>query len=73
MESLRRLLISTSHHNLDDTARTTGVWMEDFAAGYYILKDGGEYITVASPAGGQIPVDPNSHYPDRATEAHKGF
>ncbi len=73
MQSLHSLLITTSHQHLDDAASTTGVWLEDFAAAYYILKDGGEYVTVATPAGGQIPVDPNSQYPASATENTQRF
>jgi len=60
MKSLKSLLITTSHNKLGDTLNATGVWMEDLAAPYYILKDGGEYITLASPKGGQVPLDANS-------------
>lgn len=68
MKSLRSLIIATSHNNPEDLARSTGVWLEDFAAAYFMLKDGGEYITVASPAGGQIPTDPRSKYPGASTK-----
>ncbi|HJS52956.1 MAG TPA: DJ-1/PfpI family protein, partial [Chitinophagaceae bacterium] len=47
---------------MPDTTKKTGVSLEALAATYYILKDGGEYITIVSPQGGQIPVDPNSQY-----------
>ena len=54
------MIITTSNNNCGDPANKTGVWLEDLAAPYYILKDGGEFITIASPQGGQIPVDVNS-------------
>jgi hypothetical protein len=60
MKSLHSLLITTSHENFGHAAGKTGVWLEDLTAAYFILKDGGEFITVASPAGGQIPIDPKS-------------
>lgn len=64
MKSLKSLIITTSNNKLSDTTNKTGVWMEDLAAPYFILKDGGEYITIVSPKGGQIPLDPisNSHF-----------
>jgi putative intracellular protease/amidase len=68
MQCLRSLLITTSNDKLDGTTNKTGVWMEDIAAPYYVLKDGGEYITMASPLGGQIPIDPNSQSIAAATE-----
>ncbi len=61
MNSLKSLIITTSNSKLSDTTNKTGVWMEDLAAPYFILKDGGEYITIVSPQGGQIPLDPNSN------------
>lgn len=60
MKSLRSLIITTSNNKLEDTNNKTGVWLEDLAAPYFIFKDGGEFITIASPAGGQIPLDVNS-------------
>lgn len=56
-----------------DSTNKTGVWLEDLAAPYFILKDGGEYITIASPAGGQIPLDPNSQSALGITENTKRF
>lgn len=68
MKSLKSLIITTSNNKLSDTANKTGVWMEDLAAPYFILKDGGEYITIVSPKGGQIPLDPISNSAAAATE-----
>ena len=68
MKSLRSLIITTSNNELADSTNKTGVWLEDLAAPYYILKDGGQYITIASPAGGQIPLDPNSQSTLAVTE-----
>jgi putative intracellular protease/amidase len=59
MRSLNSLLITTSNNRSDDTHNKTGVDMEDLASPYFILKDGGEHITIASPQGGPIPLDPN--------------
>lgn len=73
MKSLRSLIITTSNNKLDDTTNKTGVWLEDLAAPYFILKDGGEFITIASPQGGQIPLDPNSETTAAATENTKRF
>ncbi len=72
-KSLRSLVITTAHKKLDPGDGRTGVWLEDFVAAYFILKDGGEHITVASPLGGQIPVDPESQYPDATTENSRRF
>jgi putative intracellular protease/amidase len=73
MKSLRSLLIATSNNNSGQASVKTGVWFEEFVTAYFILKDGGEYITVASPLGGQIPVDPESQYTDATTENNQRF
>ena len=73
MKSLRSLIITTSNNKLADSTNKTGVWLEDLAAPYFILKDAGEYITIASPAGGQIPLDLNSQSPRTITENTKRF
>jgi putative intracellular protease/amidase len=73
MKSLRSLIITTSNNKLADTGNKTGVWLEDLAAPYFILKDGGEYIMIASPKGGQIPLDPNSQSALGVTENTKRF
>ena len=73
MKSLRSLIITTSNNKLDDTTNKTGVWLEDLAVPYFILKDGGEFITIASPKGGQIPLDPNSETNAAATETTHRF
>lgn len=72
MKSLSSLLITTSN-KLDIDSNKTGVWLETVAEAYYILKDGGEFITIASPQGGQIPVDPNSESAAALTENTKRF
>lgn len=67
------LMILTSHDKLGDTGEKTGFWLEEFAAPYYILKDAGATITLASPKGGQPPLDPKSDSEDAQTEATKRF
>ncbi|HEY7482569.1 MAG TPA: type 1 glutamine amidotransferase domain-containing protein [Gemmatimonadales bacterium] len=67
------LMVLTSHDRLGDTGRKTGFWLEEFAAPYYVLRDAGAEITLASPKGGQPPVDPKSDEPDSQTPAMKRF
>jgi putative intracellular protease/amidase len=67
------LIILTSHSELGNTGKKTGFWIEEFAAPYYKLKDNGATITLASPKGGQPPIDPKSAEPGAQTEATKRF
>jgi putative intracellular protease/amidase len=69
MNMLKVLIILTSHDQLGDTGLKTGFWLEEYAAPYYLFLDAGAEITVASPAGGQPPLDPKSDEPDSQTEA----
>ncbi len=70
---MKILIVLTSHDRLGDTGEKTGFWLEEFAAPYYVLKDAGAEITLASPKGGQPPLDPKSELPDFQTEATKRF
>jgi putative intracellular protease/amidase len=67
------LIVLTSHDQLGDTGKKTGFWLEEFAAPYYVLADAGAVITLASPNGGQPPLDPKSDEPDSQTAATKRF
>ncbi len=67
------LMVLTSHDKLGDTGKKTGFWLEDFAAPYYVLLDAGAKITVASPKGGQPPLDPKSDAPDAQTDDTRRF
>ena len=67
------LFVLTSHDALGDTGAKTGFWIEEFASPYYILKDKGVAITIASPKGGQPPIDPNSATADFSTPATERF
>ena len=67
------LIVLTSHSELGNTGEKTGFWIEEFAAPYYVLADAGAEITIASPKGGQPPVDPKSESPDAQTPATKKF
>jgi putative intracellular protease/amidase len=67
------LMVLTSHDRLGDTGQKTGFWLEEFAAPYYILKDAGLDVTLASPKGGQPPLDPKSDDPASQTEAMRRF
>ena len=66
-------MVLTSHSALGDTGEKTGFWVEEFAAPYYVLADAGAVITIASPAGGQPPVDPKSEAADAQTPATERF
>ncbi|NSL57002.1 type 1 glutamine amidotransferase domain-containing protein [Uliginosibacterium aquaticum] len=67
------LIVLTSHDQLGNTGLKTGFWLEEFAAPYYVFKDAGLNITLASPKGGQPPLDPKSDEPDFQTEATHRF
>jgi putative intracellular protease/amidase len=67
------LMVLTSHDRLGDTGKPTGFWLEEFAAPYYVLKDAGVQITLASPKGGAPPIDPKSDDPKAETPAMKRF
>ena len=67
------LMILTSHDKLGDTGKKTGFWLEEFAAPYYVFKDAGAIITLASPQGGQPPLDPMSDEEDAQTEMTARF
>ena len=67
------LLVVTSHDQLGDTGKKTGFWLEELAAPYYAFIDAGAELTLASPAGGQPPLDPTSSAPDAQTDATKRF
>ena len=67
------LMVLTSHDRLGNTGHKTGFWLEEFAAPYYILKDAGLDVTLASPKGGQPPLDPRSDDPESETESMRRF
>ena len=67
------LVVVTSHDKLGDTGEPTGFWLEELAAPYYLLQDAGVKITLASPKGGQPPLDPKSDDPAAETEATRRF
>lgn len=70
---MKILMVLTSHDQLGDTGKKTGFWLEELAAPYYVLKDAGATITLASPKGGQPPLDPKSDLPENQTELTKRF
>jgi len=70
---MKVLIVLTSHDQLGDTGKKTGFWLEEFASPYYHLKDAGLQITLASPSGGQPPLDPKSHEPDFQTDDTRRF
>ncbi len=70
---MKVLIVLTSHSELGNTGEKTGFWVEEFAAPYYVLADAGINITIASPNGGQPPIDPKSELPDFQTDATHRF
>lgn len=67
------LIVLTSHAELGTTGRKTGFWLEELASPYYVFIDAGATVTLASPLGGQPPIDPNSDAPDAATDSTRRF
>jgi putative intracellular protease/amidase len=70
---MKILMVLTSHDQLGDTGRKTGFWLEEFAAPYYVFKDAGAEVVLASPKGGQPPLDPKSDEPESQTVATLRF
>lgn len=73
MKSIKVLFVTTSHDRMGDTNDKTGVWLEELAAPYYVFKDAGAAVTVASPNGGSVPIDPKSQSVIVATRSTKRF
>ena len=73
MEEIKILFITTSHDKLGDTGRSTGLWLEEIAAPYYLFSEAGVRMTLASPLGGQVPLDPKSESIMMATSKTKKF
>jgi putative intracellular protease/amidase len=69
----RILVVLTSHDQLGDTGLPTGFWLEELAAPYYVFKDAGAELALASPLGGQPPLDPKSDDPDAQTDSTHRF
>jgi len=70
---MKILMVLTSHDQLGDTGRKTGFWLEELAAPYYVFKDAGAEIVLASPKGGRPPLDPKSSEPASQTDATRRF
>ena len=70
---MKILMVFTSHDQLGDTGRKTGFWLEEGAAPYFVFRDAGVQLTLASPKGGQPPIDPKSDDPKNQTPAQIRF
>ena len=70
---MKILIVLTSHNELGNTGEKTGFWIEEFATPYYVLEDAGATISIASPKGGQPPVDPKSELADAQTPSTERF
>jgi putative intracellular protease/amidase len=71
--SMKVLMVLTSHDTLGNTGRKTGFWLEELAAPYYVFKDAGIQVTLASPKGGRPPLDPKSNEPNFQTDITRRF
>src|ERR1700712_2841552 len=70
---MKILMVLTSHDQLGDTGRKTGFWLEEFAAPYFVFRDADIELTLASPKGGQPPIDPKSDLAEAQTLAMTRF
>src|SRR3982750_2207882 len=70
---MKIVMVLTSHDQLGNTGRKTGFWLEEFAAPYFVFRDAGVELTLASPKGGQPPIDPKSDIPENQTPAMARF
>ncbi|MEA2746215.1 MAG: hypothetical protein QOI41_358, partial [Myxococcales bacterium] len=70
---MKILMVLTSHDQLGNTGRKTGFWLEEFAAPYFVFRDAGVDLTLASPKGGKPPIDPKSDLPENQTPAMDRF
>jgi putative intracellular protease/amidase len=70
---MKILMVLTSHDQLGNTGRKTGFWLEEFAAPYFVFRDAGVELTLASPKGGQPPIDPKIDLPENQTPAMTRF
>lgn len=70
---MKIVMVMTSHDQLGNTGRKTGFWLEEFAAPYFVFRDAGVELTLASPKGGQPPIDPKSDLPENQTPAMARF
>src|SRR5690349_23412462 len=70
---MKILMVLTSHDQLGNTGRKTGFWLEEFAAPFFVFRDAGVELTLASPKGGQPPIDPKSDLPENQTDAMARF
>jgi putative intracellular protease/amidase len=71
--NMKILMVLTSHDQLGSTGHTTGFWLEEFATPYFVFRDAGVELTLASPKGGQPPIDPKSDLPENQTAATARF
>ena len=70
---MKILMVLTSHDQLGNTGLKTGFWLEEGAAPYFVFRDAGVELTLASPKGGQPPIDPKSDLPENQTPAQVRF
>src|SRR5262249_27541043 len=71
--NIKILMVLTSHDRLGNTGRKTGFWLEELAAPYFVFRDAGVDVTLASPKGGQPPLDPKSNEPNFQTDDTRRF
>jgi len=72
-DSMKILIVLTSHDQLGESGEKTGFWLEEFTTPYYVFRDADATIKLASPTGGQPPLDPKSNFPESDTETIQRF
>src|ERR1700733_13476021 len=72
-KAMKIVMVLTSHDVLGSTGRKTGFWLEEFAAPYFVFRDAGVDLTLASPEGGQPPIDPKSDLAENQIDAMLRF
>lgn len=70
---MKLVMVLTSYDQLGSTGRRTGFWLEEFAAPYFVFRDAGIELTLASPKGGLPPIDPKSDLKENQTAAMTRF
>ncbi|PZR26642.1 MAG: glutamine amidotransferase, partial [Azospira oryzae] len=73
IKPIKVLFVTTSHDTLGETTEKTGLWLDELAGPYFIFKEAGAYIAIASPKGGEVPVDPKSESIISVTRHTKRF
>lgn len=67
------LMILTSHSQMLNTDKKTGLWIGEFTDPYYEFRDQDYTVVLASPKGGEVPIDPLSELTENITASNRRF